>query len=256
MTHAPVLTQHQTLSQTAQARLFVRWQRDGDAAAREQLVRRYMPLANKLARRYHGAHEPLDDLRQVASLGLVKAVDRFDPSRGISFQSFAVPTILGELKRYFRDFGWAVHVPRGLQESSFKVEQARRRLETDNGRSPTFNELAEFLEMSVEDVLSAVEAAGAHHAVSFDTPHDDGEGESGTLADTLGALDSAFYRADLGASIAKAASGLSTREREVLALRFVADQTQSQIADQIGVSQMQVSRILRRSLDRLSAEIA
>jgi RNA polymerase sigma-B factor len=256
MTHAPVLPQHTTATQASLARLFVRWQQDGDAAARDLLVQRYTPLVIKLARRYHGAHEPLDDLKQVASLGLIKAIDRFDSSRGITFQSFAVPTILGELKRYFRDCGWAVHVPRGLQERSFKVEQARRKLAADNGRSPTFPELAEYLEISLEEVLEAVEAAGAHHAVSFDTPHDDGEGDQGTLGDSLGKSDAGFDRADLAASIKQASSCLSEREREVLALRFVADQTQSQIANQIGVSQMQVSRILRSSLDRLSAQVA
>jgi len=232
--------------------LFIRWQQHGDRNAREQLVKRYLPLAKKLARRYRGAREPLDDLEQVASLGLVKAIDRYDPSRGIGFQSFAVPTILGELKRYFRDCGWAVHMPRGIQELAIKVEQAQRTLTAKTGRAATFNELAEYLEISIEDVLDAVEASAAHHSVSFDTPHDDGEGDVGTLGDSIGELDHRFELVDFGTCIEQAAKHLSERERRVLALRFLADQTQTEIAAEIGVSQMQVSRILRKGLAHLT----
>lgn len=232
--------------------LFARWQRDHDARAREELVSRFMPLARKLARRYQGAHEPLDDLVQVASLGLVKAVDRFDASRGTAFSSFAVPTILGELKRYFRDLGWAIHVPRGAQERALKVEEVQRKLTVAEGRAPTVSQIAEYMELSVEEVLDALEAAAAHHAISLDTPRDDGEGEAGTLADTFGEEDKRFEQVEAGACIAEAAQQLSDRERQVLALRFVEDQTQTQIAEVVGVSQMQVSRILRRALTRLS----
>jgi RNA polymerase sigma-B factor len=232
--------------------LFDRWQRDGDRAARDQLVDRFLPLARKLARRYQGAREPLDDLVQVASLGLVKALDRFDPSRGIAFSSYAVPTILGELKRYFRDLGWSVHVPRGAQERAIKVEQVQRKLAAETGRAPTFNELAEYMEMSVEDVLDALEAAAAHHSVSLDTPREDGDGEVGTLGDAIGQVDERFELVDAGTCIAQAMQHLSERERHVLALRFVADRTQTQIASEIGVSQMQVSRILRHSVERLT----
>lgn len=235
--------------------LFVRWQRNGDANAREQLVKRYLPLAKKLARRYRGAREPLDDLEQVASLGLVKAIDRYDPERGNGFQSFAVPTILGELKRYFRDCGWAVHMPRGIQELAIKVEQAQRTLTAKTGRVPTFNELAEYLELSIEDVLDAVEASAAHHSVSFDTPHDDGEGDIGTLGDSIGELDHRFDLVEFGTCIEQAAKVLPERERRVLALRFLEDMTQTQIAEEIGVSQMQVSRILRKALNGLSAAV-
>ena len=136
--------------------LFHRWQVDGDQRARELLVERFLPLARKLARRYSGAHEPFDDLLQVASLGLVKAIDRFDTSRGTAFSSFAVPTILGELKRYFRDLGWSVHVPRGAQEMALKVEEARQRMSSRTGRPPSVPELAQYLELSVEDVLEAL----------------------------------------------------------------------------------------------------
>src|ERR1700733_838257 len=141
--------------------LFRRWQEHRDQNAREALVRQYLPLARKLARRYRGAREPLDDLEQVASLGLVKAIDRYDSSRGIGFQHFAVPTILGELKRYFRDSGWAVHMPRGIQELALQVAQTERQLAAKTGREPTYNEVAEFLEISIEVGLAAAEGSPA-----------------------------------------------------------------------------------------------
>src|SRR5437660_11140996 len=168
------------LIRTDSEELFVRWQQHQDQRAREELVDRFLPLARKLARRYAGAREPLDDLVQVASLGLVKAVDRFDSSRGTAFSSFAVPTILGELKRYFRDLGWAVHVPRGAQEQAMKVEEAQHRLNSKTGRSPTVQELAEYLELSIEEVIEALETSRAHHASSLDAPYDDGEGDPRT----------------------------------------------------------------------------
>jgi RNA polymerase sigma-B factor len=235
--------------------LFWRWQEHRDEQAREALVKQYLPLARKLARRYRGAREPLDDLEQVASLGLVKAIDRYDSSRGIGFQHFAVPTILGELKRYFRDSGWAVHMPRGIQELALQVAQAERQLAAKTGREPTYNEVAEFLEISVQDVLEAAEAAAAHHAVSFDTPHDDGDGEAGTLGDSIGQIDERYGLVTLTASIAPAARRLSDRDRRVLALRFVEDKTQSEIADEVGVSQMQISRILSKALRQLAAAV-
>jgi RNA polymerase sigma-B factor len=231
--------------------LFVRWQEHGDRQARDELVARFLPLARKLARRYSGAREPFDDLLQVASLGLVKAVDRFDTERGTAFSSFAVPTILGELKRYFRDLGWSVHVPRGAQELALKVEEAKQQLTAKSGRPPSVQELGAYLELSIEDVVDAMEAAAAHHCVSLDTPRDDGEGESGTLADAFGQEDERLEMVDATVSIAAAAKHLPARERRVLVLRFVEDRTQTQIAEIIGVSQMQVSRILRRALAQL-----
>lgn len=231
--------------------LFIRWQKFGDQRAREELVDRFLPLARNLARRYAGAREPFDDLLQVASLGLVKAVDRFDVDRGAAFSSFAVPTILGELKRYFRDLGWSVHVPRGAQEQALKVQEAQERLTTRTGRPPTVAELAEYLELSVEDVLDALETAAAHHSASLDAPREDGEDESGTLVDVFGEVDSRYDLVDETVTISVAARQLSARERKVLGLRFVHDMTQTQIAQEIGVSQMQVSRILRRALTQL-----
>jgi RNA polymerase sigma-B factor len=231
--------------------LFLRWQEQGDRRARDELVARYLPLARKLARRYQGAREPFDDLMQVASLGLVKAVDRFDYRRGTAFSSFAVPTILGELKRYFRDLGWSVHVPRGAQERALKVEEVQRKLAAKTGRAPTVTQLAEYMELSVEDVLDSLEAAAAHHSVSLDTPREDRDGEAGTLADLFGTEDPRFETVDAGATIGAAAQHLAERERRVLALRFLEDRTQTEIAEIVGVSQMQVSRILRRSVARL-----
>ncbi len=233
-------------------KLFERWQKAGDDRARAELVNRFLPLARNLARRYAGAREPFDDLLQVASLGLVKAIDRFDVDRGAAFSSFAVPTILGELKRYFRDLGWSVHVPRGAQELALKVQEAHERLTTKTGRPPTVTELAEYLELSVEDVLDALETAQAHHSTSLDTPREDSSsGEAGALVDMLGDDDQRYELVDETITISVAARQLSARERRVLMLRFANDMTQTQIAQEIGVSQMQVSRILRRALNRL-----
>src|SRR5690349_15538836 len=239
------------IARTESAELFVRWQQHGDHSARDELVGRFLPLARKLARRYAGAREPFEDLLQVASLGLVKAVDRFDADRGTAFSSFAVPTILGELKRYFRDLGWSVHVPRGAQEQALKVEEAQQNLTSKTGRPPTVDELAQYLELSMEDVLDALETSGAHHSTSLDAPREDVDGESTTLADAFGEEDKRYELVDASVTIATAARELSERERRVLVLRFVEDMTQTQIADEVGVSQMQVSRILRRALGRL-----
>jgi RNA polymerase sigma-B factor len=232
--------------------LFIAWQQQGDANAREALVKRFLPLANKLAYRYRGPNEPIEDLKQVASLGLVKAIDRFDSTRGITFQSFAVPTILGELKRYFRDCGWVVHVPRRVQELSLKVDGAQREMTARTGRAATFTEIAQFLEVEVEDVVEALDASHAHKPLSFESPTE-GDEDSSRLGDSLGQIDDRFEIVELGATIASAAEQLTDREKRVLALRFIEDRTQTEIARDIGVSQMQVSRILRSSLDRLAA---
>lgn len=231
--------------------LFVRWQRFGDRRARVELVERFLPLARNLARRYAGAREPFEDLLQVASLGLVKAIDRFDTERGPAFSSFAVPTILGELKRYFRDLGWSVHVPRGAQEQALKVQEAQERLTSRTGRPPSVSQLAEYLELAIDDVLDALEAAAAHHAASLDAPREDGEEDSGTLVDTFGHEDPNYELIDDTVTISAAAQQLAPRERRVLSLRFAQGMTQTQIAARIGVSQMQVSRILRRALANL-----
>ncbi len=235
--------------------LFVRWQQHGDRQARDELVQRFLPLARKLARRYSGAREPFDDLLQVASLGLVKAIDRLTATCSLPrFSSFAVlPTILRRLsRRYFRDLGWAVHVPRGAQERTVRVEEAQQTLSSRLNRAPTVLELAQYLEFDIEAVLDALETSRAHHASSLDAPYDDGEGESGTMVESFGDLDPSLSSADDRVTITTAARQLPQREREVLTLRFVHDLTQTQIADHIGVSQMQVSRILRRAIAHLT----
>jgi RNA polymerase sigma-B factor len=232
--------------------LFERWQRDKDPRARERLVELYLPLAGKLAARYRGrAGEPFDDLLQVASLGLLKALDRFDPDLGTAFTSFAVPTILGELKRYFRDTGWSAHVPRGAQELARKVQEAEQAISPQLGRSPTAAELAQYMEVGVEQVLDGLEAAAAHHATSLEEPHDALDGESQSLSDVLGEDDPRFEQIDASLTVASAARELSERELRVLEMRFSGELTQSEIAKRIGVSQMQVSRIIRGALAHL-----
>jgi RNA polymerase sigma-B factor len=231
--------------------LFRRWQCDRDELARDVLVARFMPLARSLARRYDRSSEPFEDLLQVASLGLIKAIDRFDITRGHAFASFAVPTILGELKRYFRDSGWAVHVPRGPQERALKVEQARQQLTTATGRPPTVFELAEYLELSQEDVLAALAAAQAYDALSLDAPRPSESGEAASYGEHFGEEEVGYALVEANVTIAGALRHLPERERLVLHLRFVEDLTQTEIAARIGVSQMQVSRLLRRSLEQL-----
>src|ERR1700684_777213 len=170
--------------------LFTRWQRDGDPAAREALVQMYMPLARGLARRYGRSSEPFEDLLQVASLGLLKAMDRYDSERGHPFPSFAVPTILGEMRRYFRDSGWAVHVPRGTQERALKVRDAQERLANARGHSPTVNQLAEYLELDTEEVLEALQAIHAYQAVSLDAPRPSADDQDAVpYGETIGSDD-------------------------------------------------------------------
>ena len=232
-------------------RLLLSYHRGGDAGARDELIKRFLPLARQLARRYQRANEPLEDLMQVAAIGLVKAVDRFDPDRGTAFSSFAVPTILGELKRYFRDSAWAVHVPRGMQERVIAMNHEVARLALTDGRSPSVSDIAAALSIPSEEVLETMEAATAYDAVSLDgsrSPDDDG-GDS--YADSLGGDDERYELVEYGAAIAPTLRALPARDRLVLHLRFVEDLTQLEIAERIGVSQMHVSRLIRRALERL-----
>jgi RNA polymerase sigma-B factor len=231
--------------------LFERWQTHGESAAREALLERYLPLARSLARRYGRSSEPFEDLVQVASLGLLKAIDRFDAERGSPFQSFAVPTILGEMRRYFRDSGWAVHVPRGAQERALKVRDAQERILNERGESPTVNQLAEYVELGTEEVLDAMQAIRAYETVSLDAPRPGGEDESSSFGDWIGSDDERYELVELDATVASALGELPPRDRLVLRLRFVEDLTQTEIAEQIGISQMQVSRLLRRALEQL-----
>jgi RNA polymerase sigma-B factor len=235
-------------------RLLIRYHEEGDLQAREELVERFLPLARQLARRYQRQNEPLDDLLQVASMGLVKAIDRFDPERGTAFSTYAVPTILGELKRYFRDSGWAVHVPRGMQERVMKLDQASQELHRRLGRSPSAGELARELDLNSEEVLEAMEAASAYDAISLEEHRSESsDPQEPTYADSLGREEERYELVEYGATIAPTMKALSERERLILHLRFVEDLTQSEIADRIGVSQMHVSRLIRRALARLRA---
>jgi RNA polymerase sigma-B factor len=224
----------------------------GDRDARAALVDRFLPLARQLARRYQRGGEQLDDLYQVASIGLLKAIDRYDPARATAFSSFAVPTILGELKRHFRDKGWSVRVPRDLQELAVKLDPVTEELLRELGRSPTPAEIATRLDTSVEFVLEAREAAAAYRAVSLDRPRD-GDAEDGAdpLGVTIGVEDPGFSVAEDAATVERLMSVLTEREREVLRLRFAEDLTQAEIGARVGVSQMHVSRILRQAIARL-----
>jgi RNA polymerase sigma-B factor len=231
--------------------LFTRLAETREPLLRDMLVERYLPLARQLARRYQRPEEPLDDLLQVASLGLVKAVDRFDATREVAFSSYAVPTILGEIKRHFRDRTWAVRVPRDLQELALKVERTVSELTRDLHRQPSVTEIAEHVATTQEQVLEALEAAGAYHATSFETPRGS-DGEPGeTLADTIGGAEDGYERAEDRATIDQLMRSITPREREVLRLRFEQDLTQAEIGEIIGVSQMQVSRLIRQAVARL-----
>jgi RNA polymerase sigma-B factor len=233
------------------AELFARVRSGEDPRARELLIARYLPLARRLARRYQHTDEPLDDLVQVASIGLVKAVDRFDSSREVMFSSYAVPTILGELKRHFRDRTWSVRVPRDLQELALRVDQTLTRLSAGRRKAPTVAEIAVAVGVSEEQVLDAMEAMGAYRATSLDAPRSAREDEPESMADSLGSADAGFDRAEARAELAPLFSRISERERVVLELRFGEDLTQAEIGERIGVSQMQVSRLIRQALARL-----
>jgi RNA polymerase sigma-B factor len=232
--------------------LFARHQQ-GDRVAREDLVRRFMPLARSLARRYDRSSEPFEDLLQVASLGLLKALDRFDPELGHPFASFAVPTILGEMRRHFRDAGWSVHVPRGSQERALKVRDAQERLANIRGRAPTVQELAEYLELGQDEVIDALQAIQAYESLSLDAPRPGATDEATSYGDAMGHEDERYELVELDATVSAVLGRIPQRERQILRMRFVDDLTQTEIAERVGISQMQVSRLLRRSLDQLRA---
>jgi RNA polymerase sigma-B factor len=233
--------------------LFARYLDKRDPVDREMLVERFLPLARQLARRYQRPEEPFDDLFQVACLGLVKAIDRFDLEREVAFSSYAVPTILGEIKRYFRDRTWSVRVPRDLQELALKVDRAVSELSLDLHRQPTVEEIGAKVGADEEDVLEALEASGAYKATSLESPRGSEEESGDTLGDTLGTEEHGFALAEDRATIEHLMRSITPREREVLHLRFAEDLTQAEIGERIGVSQMQVSRIIRQSVARLRA---
>jgi RNA polymerase sigma-B factor len=237
--------------------LLVRYHRDGELAAREELIVRCVPLARQLAARYKHLGEAEEDLEQTACLGLIKAIDRYRLEQRVALSSYAVPTIIGELKRHFRDRGWSVRLARRMQERVGAVGRARDTLSGRLGRSPSVGEVAAELGLSVEEVLEAREAAGAYTAASLDGPATtDDDGDERTRVDRMGEEDPHYELVELTSSVGPLTRALPPREREVLSLRFGAELTQSEIGKRIGVSQMQVSRLLRRALERLRAEAA
>src|SRR5881227_1652312 len=223
----------------------------GDMRARDQLAEEMLPLARALASRYANRGESLDDLIQVACIGIMKAIDGFDLTREVRFSSYATPTVLGEIKRHFRDKTWAMRVPRGLQELQLEVARKRDELTGALGRSPTVQELADAVDAPFEEVLATIQSVGARRTRSLDEP----TGEDMTLADSIGGRDVELERSEMRVLLDEAMDVLSDRDREVLRLRFEEDLTQTEISERIGVSQMQISRIIRQSLVRLRMDI-
>jgi RNA polymerase sigma-B factor len=230
-----------------------RYARTRDPRLREQLVHRYLPLARYAASQYRRGSEPFDDLLQVASVGLLKAIDRYDPVRGAAFSSYALPTMSGELRRHFRDRRWAVRPPRDLQEQAIAVEKAADGLERELGRSPTVDELAERVGLDVEDVLEAREALTARMSTSLSTPVRGSDDDELDLGSRLGAEDGGFAAAENRATLIELSRVLTAREREIVRLRFEEDLTQAEIGKIVGLSQMHVSRVLRAAVEKLRA---
>ena len=235
--------------------LFRRYKEEGDVEAREKLVMSHMNLVRFLANKFKNRGEPLDDLIQVGYLGLLKAIDRFDPSRGLEFTTYATPTIMGEIKRHFRDKGWSVRVPRRLQELSAKVNQATDVLTTELQRSPKIEEIAEYLDASVDEVLEAMESSSAYSSVPLEGTGNNDNDDAPSVLDRYATEDSALNFTDDRLIIQEALKGFSPREREVIDLRFLQGMPQIEIAEQLGISQVQVSRLLRRTLKKIQDKI-
>ncbi len=228
----------------------------GDRKAREQLITMYLPLVRSLARRYASRGEHFDDLVQVGAIGLIKAIDRFDLSRGVELTTYATPNIVGEIKRYFRDKGWSVRVPRGLQELNIRLNKVIDELVPKLQRSPTINELAEAANATPEEVLEALETSQAYNSVSLQaSPNGESGEEDAGLIDYLGGEEEAYDTMEDRTTLAPGFAKLDKRERYILHLRFFEGLTQSQIAERVGISQMHVSRLIRRSLEKLREEI-
>jgi RNA polymerase sigma-B factor len=229
--------------------LLARWREEGDRAAREELVVRFLPLARRLAGHYRASSEPLEDLVQVASMGLLGAIDRFDPAHGVRFSTFAVPTIIGEIKHYFRNAGWSAHVPPETQELALRVDVAAREITSRSGRRPEVAALAEQLDITTDDVLAGIMAGAAHYSISLATPssvaYDDGE--VGTLADSLGAEDDNYAAVESVLSVSAGLTELPDLQRRALTLRLGRSMKQTEIARRLDCSQNQVSRLLHRA---------
>jgi RNA polymerase sigma-B factor len=223
---------------------------------REELVRLHLPLVDHCARRFMNRGEPLDDLVQVGTIGLIKSVDRFDSERGVEFSTYATPTILGEIKRYFRDKGWAIRVPRRLQELRMSISAVTGDMSQELGRSPTPREIAEKLGVTVEDVMEGLESANAYSTLSLDAGDNGEEGGGNSMLDTLGVDDDGLEHVEIRESIKPLIEQLPPREKRILLLRFFRGMTQSQIAEEIGVSQMHVSRLLNRTLAQLRSSLS
>ena len=233
--------------------------RDGSAPepardeAREDLVHLHLPLVEHCARRFRNRGEPFEDLVQVGTIGLLKSIDRFDLERGVEFSTYATPTIIGEIKRYFRDKGWAIRVPRRLQELRMQIGATSAELTQNLGRSPTARELAEAIGCSVEEVLEGIESSNAYSTMSLDAS--EGDDGAGTMLDAIGIDDENLEHVEIRESIKPLLDRLDAREKRILLLRFFKNMTQSQIAEEIGVSQMHVSRLLTRTLEQLRTSL-
>jgi RNA polymerase sigma-B factor len=250
---ATTMLQTRELARLTDEELLDTHYRDRDLAARDELVDRFTPFARKLAVRYIHSREPIEDLMQVAYIGLLNAIDRFDPEHGRKFTAFATPTILGELKRYFRDKGWAIHVPRDLQERALAVSRHAERLSTELRRSPTLQELAEALDCTIEQTVEAIDAGENYQLTSLDAPVVQDDEDGCALTETLGGEDDGFELAEDRQALASGWAELPELERQILGLRLVHGLTQREISRRIGYSQMHVSRLLRRSMLSLDA---
>jgi len=236
--------------------LLRRYHEQGDLAAREQLIEQYMSLVRSLARRYAYRGEQLEDLVQIGAIGLIKAIDRFDVNRGVELTTYATPNIIGEIKRHFRDRGWSVRVPRGLQELNIQLSRLMEELTVQLGRSPTIPELAKAANVNDEEVLEAIESGRAYTSLSLSVgASSDDEGDLDPL-ESLGTEEHQYEVSEDRAVLAPGFKALDERERKILQLRFFEGLTQSQIAQQVGISQMHVSRLIRRSLEKIREEIA
>ena len=236
--------------------LLRRYHHDGDVEARERLIEQYLPLVRSLARRYSYRGEQLEDLVQVGCIGLIKAIDRFDVDRGVELTTYATPNIIGEIKRHFRDKGWSIRVPRGLQELNVKLSKLIEELTVQLERSPTIPELAKAASVEEEEVLEALETGQAYSTLSLSAPSSGDDNEDLDPLESLGALEPEYEVSEDRAVLAPGLRVLDERERKILQLRFYDGLTQSQIAQQVGISQMHVSRLIRRSLEKMREEIA
>jgi RNA polymerase sigma-B factor len=247
------------LTRQRSAELFAAFGDDGGSeaskeSAREALVHLHLPLVEHCARRFRNRGEPLEDLVQVGTIGLIKSIDRFDSDRGVEFSTYATPTIIGEIKRYFRDKGWAIRVPRRLQELRMQIGTASAELTQSLGRSPTPRELAEAIGCTIEEIVEGIESSNAYSTLSLDAS-DDGDEGSATMLDAIGVDDEGLEHVEIRESIKPLLDRLAPREKKILLLRFFKNMTQSQIAEEIGVSQMHVSRLLNRTLEQLRTSL-